>query len=504
MRVTIYSHHFSVDQLTPRGRWAVNTFAKNFVQYGWASSRGANHRVMLKVFAAATNDRASYRFHINVLNDFKEFLDNNYITNGLVESSTRSIPVSEAVDFKIYPEWTLRDYQEPIVEYLNKPHPISKFVDLQTGKGKGIVAMMSIAAFGKRTAIIIKPTYIEKWVAELQKTYDMVAEDIVVIQGSAALMALLQLAVSNQLIAKIIVISNRTFQNWITAYEEHGDNTLNMGYACLPYQYAEVLKVGMRLIDEAHQDWHLTFKLDLYTHVEKSISLSATLINNDPFLSKTYDIAYPKKDRFAGLALDRYIDSYAVHYRFDKPDKIRTTEYGRTTYSHQAFEKSILKYPKILEGYLKLIDYIVDIGFMAHTRKLKKLLIFAASIELCTVITEYLKTKYPQYDVRRYVADDEYDDLMDSEICVSTLGSSGTALDIPNLTNVILTPAISSVQSNIQSLGRLRKLPDDAKVEFHYFVCNDIQKHLDYDRDKKTMLEKRAKTFSRIHSGIVI
>lgn len=502
--VTMYSHHFSVDRLTPRGRALVNIFAKNYVQYGWESSQGQSHRVALRVFAAATDDRTSYRFHINTLGDFREFLFNNLIEGELVEFVTHPIKPGKVVDLNIYPKWTARDYQIPIIEYLCKPEPVSKFVDLGTGLGKSFISMKAMAEFGKRIAVIIKPTYIEKWVDDIVKTYDIAHEDTLVIQGSAALMALLQMAKDGQLTAKVLIFSNRTFQNWVTAYEKYGNELLLMGYACLPHQYGEFLDIGVRLIDEAHQDWHFTFKLDLYTHVERSISLTATLINKDPFLNKTYQIAYPTSSRYTGAARDKYINAHAVNYRFDRPDKIRTTEFGRNTYSHAAFEKSVLRSPKTLNNYLKLIDYVIDIGFMACTRKEKKVLIFAATISMCTHITEFLKAKYPQYDVRRYVGEDEYSDLMDSDICVSTLGSAGTAVDIPNLTNEILTTAISSVQSNVQSLGRLRNLPDNHQVEFHYLVCNDIQKHLDYDREKKEMLEKRAKCFTRIHSGIVV
>ena len=124
---------------------------------------------------------------------------------------------------------------------------------------------------------------------------------------------------------------------------------------------------------------------------------------------------------------------------------------------------------------------------------------------MCTIITNYLKNKYKEFKVNRYVENDPYSNLMDGDIVVSTLGSSGTAIDKPNLTNVALTTAIDSLQSNVQSLGRLRELDGGAtKVEFHYFVCDDVQKHLDYHYRKVKLLDQRAKTFMDIYTGINI
>ncbi len=504
LQVTIYSHHFSVERLTPRGRWLCTEFAKKHVQYGWESARGFNRRVMLRVYAAATEDRLSYRFHINCLADFKLFITERFITDDLIQYVHEPLQAGAPVEFKVFDKWKLRDDQLPAVEYLDKPEPMRKFVDLQTGFGKSIISLISMARYGRRICIVIKPTYIDKWVGDVMDAYDIDPKDVIVVQGSASLMALLQLAKEGALTAKVIIISNSTFRNWVTAYEKYSTGLLEMGYACLPHQYGQFLDIGVRLIDEAHQDWHFTFKLDVYTHVPKAISLSATLIHKDPFMNKTYELAYPMSERFTGVPLSKYINSYAVHYRFNKPEKIRTVEYGRTTYSHNAFEESVMANEKVLQNYLNLLDYIIQIGYNANEREKKKLLIFAKTIALCTIIKDFLKQKYPTTDVRRYTGDDPYCDLMDSQICVSTLGSSGTALDIPNLTNVILTVAISSAQGNIQGLGRLRNLKDGSKTEFHYLVCNDIKKHIDYDEEKKEMLEKRAKSFSRIHSGFVL
>jgi superfamily II DNA or RNA helicase len=503
LTVQIHSHGFTAFNLSARGKWLCSQFARNYVQYGFVQQRGQYQRVGLKVFAAATEDRGEFRFHINTLERFKQFLIENQVDRYLV--AWEQMPLQEGVDaeFIVKPNWIPKDYQVPVIEYLNKSLPISKFVDLQTGAGKTACALLSIAERGKRVCIVIKPMYIEKWVDDVTKTYDISPDDIVVIRGSSQLMALLMLAKEGMITQKVIILSNKTYQNWIKLYEKYRGDTLDMGYACVPQQFFELLGIGVRLIDECHQDFHFCFKLDLYSNVPQTISLSATLINTDPFLTKMYELMYPRNERFEGMALRKYIDAYAVHYRFAKPESIRTEEHGGRGYSHGALEKSIMRHPPTKNNYFKLIEQLIEVSFLQVERPKKKLLVFAASIALCTQLAQHFENRFDGLRVKRYVEDDDYQNLFDSDIVFTTLLSAGTAVDIPNLTTVILTTAINSIQSNIQSLGRLRDLKD-SPTSFYYLVCTDIPKHMEYHFNKTLMLKERAKSFRDIFTGAVV
>lgn len=367
-----------------------------------------------------------------------------------------------------------------------------------------LTSLLSIAELGKRTVIIIKPMFIDKWVEDLLKTYEIEPKDIMVVKGSGHLIALLELAKSGELDSKFIIISNKTIQNWLKLYEQYREGTFSLGYSTLPETLFQDLNAGIRLIDEVHMDFHLCFKIDLYTNIERSISLSATLVSNDDFVAKMHEVMHPTPTRYALQKLDQYINSYVVYYQFKDPTKIRTTEYGATSYSHTAFEKSIFKHKPTLNNYFNLIKYIIEIGFMKNARKKKKLMVFASTIEMCTLLTKYFSNVFNQYKVKRYVGEDPYSDLMTGDIIFTTLGSAGTAVDVPDLTNVILTVAVDSIQSNIQSLGRLRKLGPDDRTEFHYMTCLDIPKHLEYSFRKKEMLGRYAKTYSEIQSRHVV
>ncbi len=515
LTVTLYSNHFAVTNCSPRGRELCLEFAKRFVQWGWVTQRGHTMRVMERIYGATTKARDEFRFHINALPQFKIFLEERSATGPLVVWQEMGMYEAAAAKMNLRAHFSSRDYQLPIIEYLDDPEPVSKLVTLQTGKGKGYVTMKAAEHQGQRVVVIVRPMFMQKWRDEILEMYeDVSAEDILMVQGGKQLMTLLQMGVAGQIDAKWIIISNKTLQIWLKEYEEHGAYSLELGYACRPYEMFQALGAGIRVIDEIHLDWHLNFKIDLYTHCPKSIALSATMLSEQPFIASTYELAYPMSKRSQSIALDRYLDAMVVYYRFEKPEKIRTQELGRTNYSHTAFEKSVMKNMKVLHNYYGLIEHVMEVGFFQHPREKKSLLIFCASVEMCTSLVEHLKDKYPGRDVRRYVGtmNDPFDDLIDGEIVVSTIGSAGTAIDKPNLTNVILTIAVSSVKSNVQTFGRLRRLesdglPGDApenQTQFHYFACSDIPKHLEYDQAKQQVLLERARTCVPYFSGRVL
>lgn len=355
-------------------------------------------------------------------------------------------------------------------------------------------AAEAIVRNGKRFIIFLKPQFIEKWQSDLKKLMNFSDDDLYTAQGSASLMRLIADARAGEIPYKAIIISNKTFQNWLTAYEAEGDALLEKGYDCHPHELMQILKVGVRLIDEVHMDFHLNFKIDLYTHVERSISLSATLISDDPFISSMQSVAYPKYLRYAGLAYDKYVNSFAYLYKLKPGVQLKTTEHGSGgKYSHHAFEKSLYKSSTLMASFLGMVETLTKRHFLNREgiKKGDRCLIYVSSIQFATDMVEYLLKKFKGLDIRRYVEDDPYENLMEAEICVSTVGSAGTGHDIDRLMTVILTTAISSSSSNIQGFGRLRNIP--GQTEFIYLTCVDIEKHVMYHDKKNLMLGWMAK-----------
>jgi hypothetical protein len=326
--------------------------------------------------------------------------------------------------------------------------------------------------------------------------YKVKRKDIMVIKGSASLDKAVELAHKKKLKAKIILFSNRTLQNYLTTFESSPDLFLNLGHIH-PQELYPTLGVGVVINDEVHLDFHLNYCLYTYMHTGRSYALSATLIDDSPFMENMYSIVFPVKNRFKGGAYNKYIATTAILWSLYRPEKVRTSEYGSSMYSHTAFEKSIMKHVPTLTNYMKLIDDIVKGGYIKHKDRKPghKLLILCATIDFATKLTKYLEREYPDMDVRRYVEDDPYENLLDADIRVSTILSSGTGHDIKNLFATIMTTGVKSPKSNLQAFGRTRAFADGTTPRFYYMACRDIPKQMDYHIAKMELLTSRSVSF---------
>lgn len=360
-------------------------------------------------------------------------------------------------------------------------------------------AMAGIVKKGYRVLVAILPRYIEKWVEDLYKTYDIHQSRIMVVQGSGHLRGLISMAMDGDLDVDVIIISTSTYQNWLTDYEaqEFYDYPIN------PDQLHSTLGTGILMIDETHQHLHSVFRILMYTHTHLLIAMTATLLTDQHDVRVIHDLMYPRPTRFNNLELDNYTDvtAYAYSTHDIKQSGLRTTEWGSNTYSHTAYEKSILQKHPRLERYLAIIDFTIGHSFFDIHMPGDKCAVFCATVRMCDEVVKFLKRKYPSFDVRRYAENDPFENAIEPDIRVTTIGSMGAAVDIKGLRTVVLTVSISSIQANIQVLGRLRKLPD-RDVRFAYIYNEDIKKHVDYHRKKRELFQGRVRTHKSLRLPI--
>lgn len=368
-----------------------------------------------------------------------------------------------------------------------------------------LASLASITEINTRTVVLVLPSFMDKWAGDVTNTIDVKPKEIMLVRGSDQLKGVIDLAVDNTLTSKFIIISLTTIQNFFKAYEENNGHIEDLGYGCAPEDLYKILKVGTIIIDETHLHIHAVFKTMLYTHVNKIIALSATLISDDPMISRIHRVMFPKEIRFDKVQMKKYIKVRAISHRFYdyQNAKIRTTQYGSNVYSHGEFEKSIIKNRSVFNNYLKLIDSLIESGYIQDYIKGDKLAIFAASVNMCTRIVDHIKMKYPQFDTRRYVEEDPYKNIIEADIRVTTILSGGTAIDIPKLRVVIMLVNVQSPVSNLQTLGRLRELPD-RDVKFYYVYSEQIPKQVEYHRRKMDLFADRSLSIKDIRSNIML
>lgn len=496
MRLELSSHHIRVTGYNVRGREALLEFCRSLAQYQLERLPGGRfRRVMSRVYAGASRDRTFFHFHRHQLEELLLHLERFGFKRSRLAINERPPIEYDTVEFDVIDTRTARDYQEKFVNYIINPQH-SNIVTLDPGRGKTFIFLTAMAILKRRTVLVIKPMYIEKWIGDFRESINLSIDDLMVVRGGKEMRMLTRLAVQGQVDSKIIIISNTTFQIFLKEYETYGDLFLDFGYDCTPQELYEYLKAGLRGIDEIHQDFHLNFRQDLYAHGPKMVGMSGSLESDDEFVNHMYKVMFPNHLRIDNGKRDIYVVVKALEYRFTTPRGINYTNHSRKSYSHVKFEQSMMKHKDRLSNYMRMIGAIVKTGFVKTRLDGQKMIVFAATIDFCTKLTEHLKRLFPELDVQRYVGDDDYEEMLKADLIVSTVKSLGTAIDVPDLVICLLTDALNSSQANIQCLGRLRRLkrwPDQAPV-FMYLVNLDIPKHIDYHRKKMELFKPRVKS----------
>lgn len=481
----VYSHYVKVTGFDKRGIPTLLEFCKTLAQYGLVRvGYGRNSRMvrkMMRVFAASTQDRSEFRFHVHQLEELKLHLEQ---TGQTVNVKYHACPKGKDVKLEFAKWFVPREYQVGIIDYLSNESRVN-VLTLQTGRGKTLTALKAIHDMQKRALLVVKGQYVEQWIENYNESLVGPKKDLMVVRGARQLRALIDLAMNGNLDAKFIIITSTTMYNYIKDYELHSGHSPH--YPIPPDRLCEICEIDTRLVDEAHNMFHLNFKLDLYTHVRKTINLSATLKSSDEFKDKMYRLAYPPHMRYQGAEYLKYIAAQALFYSLKDADKVRWKAKGRGSYSHMEFEKSLMKDQALLDNYFEMLSFILKTYYLDKRKPGMKFMFFMATKKMCTLLTERLSAEYEEVDTRRYIDEDPRSNVMEAEVIVSTLQSAGTAIDIPGLYATCMTTALGSRELNEQALGRTRELKDypDETPWFLYLVCDNIDKHHEYHEMKK-------------------
>jgi hypothetical protein len=499
-KMTVGSHFFRLTDLTGRGRAAIKDFSKRFIEWNtrpvkskWGQA--ANKPEDGKIFRARTADKKEYRFHRHSLKDFLDFVKHYSITSEYYLREDLQPYAAYPVTLEIEESWEDRDYQIPAIAFVETPGLINRLLQLGTGRGKSYCMSRAIGRLAVRSIFIIRPSYIEKWLIDLRRIFKLQVDDVFVIKKGDELKALLTRALMGEKFEfKILLISNVLIQNWIKDYEQYREESALLGWPCVPHEMYAVLQIGFRVVDEVHLDFHRNFRIDLYTHVNHAASMSASMEADDPFRRRMQALAYPGNERHGDGSIDKYMFGVGWKFQIRDPQEILRKTMRTGMYSQFNFEAEILRNKRLTKPYLQMIVDMIDALYLDEDfyKSGDKCVVYVASIDMADAVMAVLKTKYYEFDVRRYVENDPYADLMDGDLVVTNLQKAGTNVDIPRLSAVVLAHAVDSKESNIQGSGRLRALKDGRGPRFGWLTCLDIPKQVAYHERKLKLLQSRT------------
>lgn len=505
--VKIYSHHYAI---VPNGDYQVIKLLYRYFKSKlstWEFSRPGQPAKIDKTFASVNSRKTHFRILKHTFPLLKEFMLQNGVNTE--EWSYINIPMytPAKAEFKCIFPHPLRPKQVEINEFiLNKENgrfnPM-RVIPLQMGGGKTLISLYTAAQIGYRTMIEVSKRYLENWKSNIygeDAKLDIEEKDVLILSSRTSLLKALRKAKSRaeKFEPKIIIAHKSLMSSFIKDYNSNPDQFSQYGIDVEDIYKA--LGVGVVIRDEAHEEIHAIAVQDLHRHCPLVINLSATIVYDDSKVNGIAEQIFPLCDRYNGGEWNKYIDVVAVHYRLRLPTKLKWRQFANGPYNQPKFENTLLTVKGKKERYFEMLKRLIDTTFIDIKEEGDKLAVYAATIDMCTEMAEFLQSTYPKLTVNRYVGEDEYEKLMTADIVVTTPGSAGTGVDIKGLRRVIMTNAMKSSQKNYQIAGRLRELttldrygkPRD--TVFYYFVCDDIQQHVAYHDFKRVIFRGKMKS----------
>lgn len=502
LRITKYSHYFAVFAYTAKGAQFRREFTNRFIEMALVKKRGRFMNAPTRTYARRDLKKEETCFHINSFADFIKEAE-KYQWSG-VKYDLIEIPLYEPTKVKFKGEITPWENQVPIIEF-GSSAGIQRVITAQPGFGKTLCSLAIAKENGTRFATVTLGGFEDRWIPEFYDKLGLKPDEVRSCCGCTKLYRLLrEVKAKTFKKVKAIFISNGALRD----FYKNWSNGKVVGSGCEdidPATLWEYLGVGLVIIDEAHKEFHSHAISDLYSHVPKKIYLTATLFSKQQFILDMYELVMPRRLRKEGGKINKYVDVVKVVYNLKDWRKAKFIG-GQGSYSHTTYEQWIMADKDRKRNYTEAIYEYADNVWYKGRKSEHKLLVFASTIDLCQHFSQTFSKKWPELKVNSFTSGDDYQTLLDSHVIFSTLGKSGTAVDIPDLTQAILTVAVDSPNANIQALGRLRELKGEKafKQTYHCFVCNNIDKHIDYWKGKERLFSGRITGISTAHLDRVI
>lgn len=500
LKLEVYLNHFVV-HVYDRKLWdIVTSFSKSLVSYKFEFNRRFKRmtRVPDKMYCIVHEAKGTVRYPISLLKQMLSTLGYHYAIKldniEIIDYSKIETGLPADLQFNDK-KYELYDYQEKYVAELSKNKCDVRMVDLLMALGKTVIFAAAACRIGKKIGVIILPKYIEKWLEDFADLIPSTKGRVYVAQGSEGLLSLMNNPEEAKAKYDIFIFPMRTLYNYISVYaDDQTERYSNSPYPIPPDKLMQALGIGTVLSDECHQEFYSLFRAMMYFKVDKFIALSATLEHNDKHMQYIYDSLIPPGVRVSKLVeYEPYIRTYAVKYEIANVQKIPCIR--SQGYSHIMFEQYAMANTYFLKQYVDMIMHYVEEGYVARRKKGDKLLIFISTVDMCKHIKEVLNKRYAKLDVRTYVQEDEYENIIDADIITSTIISSGTAITIPNLITTIMTIPVGSSQANNQSFGRLRRLKGK-ETRFYYLYASNFDKHRDLSRKREEAIKDKSLSYT--------
>jgi len=326
-------------------------------------------------------------------------------------------------------------------------------LELQTGDGKTYCVIAALTFMKVRSLIITHIDELKKqWMLSVLKMTDLDEKFLCNVDGSSTIERIMKLKDSD-LKYKMFFVNHGTLQSYA---KKHGWDALG--------EFFNKIKIGAKVIDEAHKYFENTLSVDLHTNTKKTIYLTANFERSNYKENKLFNLCFKNIARF-GLETRqekrKHIVYVAVMFNSKPSLAIQASIKGPHGFDRNKYIDYELNQPIFYDVIKFVLDYF--------KKKDGKTLLLFSKIEATEVIYKYLGENYTDKTIGIYnstVSEEVKMKSLTSDIISSTPKSLGTGIDIPGLRfNVMTEPYTSPITAN-QTAGRLREYGPD-EYTFH-------------------------------------
>ena len=372
-------------------------------------------------------------------------------------------------------------------------------LNLDTGDGKTFCCISAIAFFKIKSIIITHKRRLKKqWIEEFYTKTNIRHDRVVNIEGKD----MIEKIMKGKIKGDIYVVTHQTLQAYCRIGSD-ADMEPEYDWSRLS-AFFEKIKVGIKIVDEAHKFFENSLKIDFFTDVYKSFYLTATFTRNEVKEKRIFKLAYQYMYRFGEETFNyiekrKHIQLVNVLIRSNPVNVAKTsmrTMYGFSSYKYIEYE--LFKNPD--ETLMKAIIMLID--KVKHLEG--KILINSPSIDsvekIAAVVEE--RTNIPVGTVHSKNSKEKNAESYEKRIISSTVKSIGEGDNIKGLRVLINTEPIGSEGLADQLRGRLREYDKEKDTFLFYIVDTSVRKTYDYMMRMMPMMKRKCKQVNMMQLDI--
>ena len=339
--------------------------------------------------------------------------------------------------------------------------------NIDTGVGKTFCMTSAMLQLRMKSIIIThKQKLKEQWMETILTMSNVSENRICDISGSEIMEAIM----NGKIEADYYYVNHQTLNSYARIHGWHG-----------LHEFFNKIKVGVKIVDEAHKFFENSLMIDNFTNTYKSFYLTATFTRSDPKEVRIFKIAYSNLYRYGEETFNyeemrKHIVFVVIYFRshpeYDENTRL-STGYGFSSYKYIDYELG--------ESNNTLIKVIRNV--IRQTENLNgKTLIISPKTESVDIIADRLigHTDKSIGTVHSKNSTEKNHRGFNSDIISSTLKSIGEGDDIKGLRVLINTEPIGSKLLADQLRGRLREYSKEDDTFFFHLVDTSVRESYEF------------------------